>query len=298
MTDQIGHGVTLMKRPNRKVWLAKRRKVLGATDAVTILGFNKWKTPLDVWLEKTGRHTDDKDSYAMKRGRILESLLITEWAAKNPTARLLAHAPLMAHPQHPMIAASLDGAADLDGAQVVIEAKTAGYRAAPDWWDDAMPDAYAAQVLIQLAVTGVDTAHVVADIAGEFTTRLIQRDYEFEAWALPALAGWWQTHVVGGAVPDIDPVRDYPSLKRVWLPDPGINIEADHLLLSDIRAYQHANSEAKERKAIAEELRGRIRIAMREATTVLDPATGYRLAAIDKGGRLTVKQPNREEVMQ
>ena len=49
---------------------------------------------------------------------------------------------------------------------------------------------------------------------------------------------------------------------------------------------------------IVDELRGRIRVAMRDATQVLDPVTGDRLAAVDKGGRLTVTKHNREEVMQ
>lgn len=292
MTYQIGHGIPLMTRRNRRVWLAKRRKVLGATDAVTVLGFGKWSTPLDVWMEKRGLVHDDRDSYAMKRGRILESLLITEWLTKNPTARILNHAPLLAHPQYPMVAASLDGAAELNSAQVVIEAKTANYRAAGDWWDSEtlIPDVYAAQVLIQLAVCGVDVAHIVADIAGDFTTLTIERDLDFEAWALPALAEWWQRHVVGGEEPDIDPVRDYPSLNRLWVPDPGESIDADPLLLSDIRAYQNAAREKKDRSTIVDELRGRIRIAMREATQVLDPVTGARLVSIDKGGRLSVSR--------
>ena len=45
------------------------------------------------------------------------------------------------------------------------------------------------QVLLQLAVTGLQTAHVVADVAGDFTTLTIERDFDFESWALPALAG-------------------------------------------------------------------------------------------------------------
>ena len=295
-TDQIGHGVPLMVRPNRRVWLAKRRRVLGATDSVAVLGYSKWATPLDVWLSKTGRYTDDSDSYAMKRGRLLEPLLITEWLTSNPTAQVLTHPPLIGHPHHRMIAASLDAAALLDGSQVVVEAKTANHRAAGDWWGDAMiPDAYAVQVLLQLAVTGVQTAHVVADIAGDYTTVVIERDFDFESWALPALTDWWQRHVVEGAEPDIDPVRDYPSLNRVWVPDPGVSIDADPLLLSDIRAYQHAAREKKERADIVDELRGRIRVAMRDATQVLDPVTGDRLAAVDKGGRLTVTKHHREE---
>ena len=296
MTDQIGHGIPLMRRANRRVWLAKRRHVLGATDAITILGFNKWATPLDVWMSKTGRYDDDRDNYAMKRGRLMEQLLITEWLTQNPGAMLLDHPPLMAHPVYPMIAASLDGAALVDGEQVVLESKTASWRAREDWWDEErlIPDAYAAQVLVQLAVTGLERAHVAADIAGDFRTLTIERDREFETWALPALADWWKRHVVGGEEPDIDPVRDYPSLKRLWVPDPGVTIDADPLLMSDIRAYRHAAFELKDRKSTADELKGRIRIAMREASAITDPDTGRRLVSVSKNGALRVAE-HREE---
>ena len=291
MTDQIGHSIPLMTRRNRRVWLAKRRHVLGATDAVVILLGNPWRTPLDVWLEKTGRYTDDRDSYPMKRGRILEPLLITEWITQHPTAAILNHAPLLAHPAHRMIAASLDAAAMLDREQVVVEAKTASWRARDDWWDDTklIPDAYAAQVLIQLAVTGLEVAHVVADIAGDFRTLTIERDRGFEEWALPVLAEWWQKHVVEGEVPDIDPVRDYGSLKRLWVPQPGLTVEADDELMAYIECYQAHTDGVKKHKAHADEFRGLIRIAAKEATVVTHD--GEPVATVSKSGALTVKAP-------
>ena len=288
--DQIGFAVPLMRRRDKRVWLAKRRKVLGATDAVAVLGYSKWATPVDVWLEKTGRYSDDRDSYPMRRGRLLENLLVCEWAAMNPDARLLSHPPLVGHPDLAFLAASLDAAAELDGQQVVIEAETASWRAREEWWDEdkLIPDAYAVQVLIQLAVTGLEVAHVVADVAGDYRTVVIERDWEFERWALPELELWWNRHVAAGEPPDPDPVRDYRQLSRVWVPQPGLSIEADSLLLSDIRAYAHARAEYKEREQIVSELRGRIRIAMKEATAVT--CGGERIASVSKSGALTVKQ--------
>src|SRR5574343_325270 len=274
MVDQIGHSKPLMTRANRRVWLAKRRKALGATDAVAVLGYSKWATPVDVWLEKTGRYRDDRDS------------------------RLLSHPPLVGHPDLAFLAASLDAAAELDGQQVVIEAKTASWRAREEWWDEdkLIPDAYAVQVLIQLAVTGLEVAHVVADVAGDYRTVVIERDREFERWALPVLTDWWVAHVIGGEPPDPDPVRDYRQLSRVWAPQPGLSIEADSLLLSDIRAYSHARAEYKQREQIVNELRGRIRIAMKEATAVTH--CGDRIASVSKSGALTVRQQHREETLQ
>ena len=296
MTDRIGHAVPLMRRKNRRVWLAKRRRVLGATDAVAVLGYSKWRTPLDVWGVKTGRWADDNldDDYTVQRGNVLEALIVAEWARRNDAA-LLNHPPLLGHPDHPWLAASLDSVGAIDGYQTVCEAKAVTWRAKDDWWDDSLlvPDQYAAQVLIQLAVTGLETAHICADVAGEFRQVEIQRDRDFEAWALPALADWWQRHVVADVPPDPDPVRDYPSLSRVWVPEPGLTIEADGRMLADIDAYRQASSTAKHHKAIADEMRGRIRIAMREATAVMHG--GERIVSVSKSGALTVKQQHREE---
>ena len=296
MSERIGHGVPLMRRNNRRVWLAKRRKVMGATDAVAVLGYSKFRTPLDVWGEKTGRwQPDDLDGkYVVERGNVLEALIITEWARRND-ARLVDHPPLIGHPDYPFLAASLDAVGDIDDQRTICEAKAVTYRAAGDWWDDAtmVPDQYVVQVLIQLAVTGLDVAHICADVAGEFVQVEIRRDPYFEKWALPELAKWWGTHVVGGIEPDIDPVRDYPLLNRVWIPDPGVTIDADDVLVADIRAFQRARDVASEHKSAVEQLRGRIRVAMREATTVIGP-DGNRLASITKSGALSVAKPREE----
>ena len=290
-TTGLGHGVALMKRNNRRVWLSKRRKVLGATDAVAVLGYSKFRTPVDVWGEKTGRWQPDDlaGKYVVERGNLLESLILAEWAKRND-ATPLDFPPLIGHPTYPMLAASLDGIGLVDGEPVICEAKAVTWRTKGDWWNDAMlvPDQYAVQVLIQLAVTGLETAHICADVAGEFTQVEIRRDRDFEAWALPALGDWWKRHVDGDETPDPDPVRDYPHLNRIWVPDPGVTIDATPELLRDVMAYQAAAAKAKEHKARADELRGHIRIAMRDATTVVDPWTGDRLAGITKSGALSV----------
>lgn len=299
MTDQIGHSVPLMTRRNRRVWLAKRRHVLGATDAVAVLGFSRFKTPLDVWMDKTGRVEPENldDKYVVQRGNVLEALIVTEWVRRND-ATLLRHAPLLGHPDYPFLAASLDAAALIDNQQVVGEAKAVTFRARADWWDAdvQVPDMYVAQTLIQLAVTGLPVAHVIADVAGEFVQVEILRDLEFEAWALPELETWWVRYVLGDEPCEIDPIRDYPNLRRLWPPDPAVHIEADDELARLIESYQIAARSAKDQKAYTDELRGLIRLAAKEATVITHD--GETIATVSKSGALTVKQPNREETTQ
>ena len=296
--DQIGHAVTVHKYMVRSKWLARRRRGITATDVAAILGMSKYATPLDVFLIK--RDGDQIEAnYAMQRGNALEPLLIDEWHARNPDAERLVTPALVAHPENRWAMASLDHVARIDGTQTPLEIKTAGWRQRDDWWDETrlIPDVYAVQTLWQLYVTGLDRAEVVADVAGDVRILTIERDRGWESVVVPMMADWWKRHVVGGEEPDIDPVRDYPSLRRLWVPDPGVTIDADPLLMSDIRAYRHAAAEMKERKQIVDELKGRIRIAMREASAITDPDTGRRLVSVSKNGALRVAE-HREETTQ
>lgn len=290
-TNLVGHAVPAMTRRNRRVWLAKRRKLLGATDAVAVLGYSKFRTPLDVWLEKTGRYSGDDltGKYVVERGNALEQLIVAEWVNRNDVLEV-DYPQLVTHPDYPMLGASLDGIGLIMGGEpVVCEAKAVTWRGREDWWDHTKlcPDQYAVQVLMQLAVCGVEVGHLCADLAGEYRQVEIVRDYDFEAAVLPALAEWWQRHVVEDKEPPVDPIRDYPNLNRVWVPDPGKTLTADGHLAALIGTYQAAALAAQDRKRVLDEIRGNIRVAMRDAAAVTD-TTGQRLASIDRRGTLRV----------
>lgn len=43
------------KKMNKEEWLKWRSTGLGGSDVATICGLNKYKSPLQLWLEKTGQ---------------------------------------------------------------------------------------------------------------------------------------------------------------------------------------------------------------------------------------------------
>jgi len=292
--DQIGHAVTVHKYMQRGKWLARRRRGITATDVATILGMSTYATPVDVWLSK--RDGDQKTAnYAMSRGNALEPLLIDEWHRRNPDARPLVTPALVAHPDTRWAMASLDhAAADVDGRQTVVEAKTAGWRNRDDWWDETrlIPDAYAVQVLWQLYVTGLEQADVIADIAGDVRTLTIERDLDWEDVVVPLLTDWHKRHVIGDEPPDPDPVRDYGSLKRLWAPTPGLAIEATPEILRAVDIHRKATVKKKAVQGVLDSSRGRIRVAARQATVITHD--GETIASVSKAGALTIKA-NREE---
>ncbi|MDP3766551.1 MAG: YqaJ viral recombinase family protein, partial [Dehalococcoidia bacterium] len=57
-------------------WLAARRAGIGGTDAAAILGLSPFRTPLDVYLDKTGAAQDERtETQPMRWGKALEPVI-------------------------------------------------------------------------------------------------------------------------------------------------------------------------------------------------------------------------------
>lgn len=94
----------------RAEWLAWRKPGIGSSDAAAIMGFSKWSTPFELFLEKTGRIVGRRrmawEWRAMERGRRLEP-----FAREAYEARLGFPMPpaCVIHSTLPWLRASLDG---------------------------------------------------------------------------------------------------------------------------------------------------------------------------------------------
>lgn len=47
--------MTAEQMKDEQAWLTLRNKYIGGSDAGCVLGFNKWKSPYELFLEKTGK---------------------------------------------------------------------------------------------------------------------------------------------------------------------------------------------------------------------------------------------------
>lgn len=60
---------------NTPEWLAWRRAGIGASDASIIMGLSPWKTPYELWREKSGLITEEfSGNYATNHGKTYESV--------------------------------------------------------------------------------------------------------------------------------------------------------------------------------------------------------------------------------
>jgi len=184
-------------------WLEWRKKGIGGSDASVVCGVSKWKSPVELWMEKTGQLPDSEAGEAAYWGTVLENVVRAEFTKRtgievNPVKQLLQSAV------HPFMLANLDGECrhPIYG-PCVFEAKTAGaYRV--DEWDGRIPDEYMLQVQHYIAVTGHMGAFIAVLIGGNtFKWMFVERDEELVSMLIQLEGEFWD-NVQEGIPPAFD----------------------------------------------------------------------------------------------
>ncbi|MBS1209580.1 MAG: endonuclease [Proteobacteria bacterium] len=198
-----GNAVRLVstKDMSREKWLSVRNGGIGSSDAAAAIGLSPYKSPLELWLEKTGRKEpeDLSEKEAVFWGSTLEPILAAVYQQRtgNKVRRVNA---VLQHPTQSFMLANLDRAVGYDG---ILEVKTASYHSG-QLWEETVPEAYQCQVLHQLAVTGKAWADVAVLIGGQdFRIYRIERDEEKIFDLIDLETGFWQC-VKGDVPPPVD----------------------------------------------------------------------------------------------
>ena len=138
-------------------WREWRHKGIGASDASTIMGENRFKSAAELLQEKRGPARDFGQNAAMARGTELEPEARQLYIAK--TGRNVRPVCLQST-RYDWLRASLDGLAiDHDAHDAVVEIKCgqSAYRIASQ--TRSVPDYYYGQMQHILAVTGLDSLY-------------------------------------------------------------------------------------------------------------------------------------------
>lgn len=231
----------------REAWLAARREGITATDLPAILGLNKYKTAIDVWMEKVAP-ADNNFTPALGSGEAalwgieLEDTVAKVWAEQTKLVSVR-RIGIISHKDHDWMRASLDrvviGCPD---GRCGLEVKTrSGY--VGEEWDRGVPADVAAQVHWQLIVSGLDHIHVIALIGGQ---RLVQHVVTLDGVNVPELIGTAKT------VWDAVKSGDAPKLpESTWTdeyldqlhPDRTGEIEVDRTVEFLVNDYQRVITE-------------------------------------------------------
>lgn len=179
----------MSEHENRAAWLDERRRGIGGSDVAGILGMSKWKTPLQVYLDKIGKAEDTPDNEAMLWGRVLEPVIRQQYADRTGRPVRVPE-KMIYHRDHEFMLANLDGFTD-DGR--VVEIKTA--RFGDEWGDqgtDQVPVPYLLQVQHYMAVTGFEVADVAVLVGGsDFRLYEIHADIDLHKLLIEKEAEFW-----------------------------------------------------------------------------------------------------------
>lgn len=253
------------KTERHLAWLKSRKAGVGGSDMSTILGLNSFKTPYELWLEKTGRvePEDISDKWAVIRGNALENELRKRFRANHPEMLVTdgTDKQFIAR-EKPYLRASLDGILQKENGDFgILEIKTASNRRAGDWHDDdgnlRIPPYYLAQVEFYALVTGWTWGVVYAAIGDDEPVEIpFEADVEDIAAIDKAAADFWR-FVTTDTPPQLTTGGDVQ--KAFPEPTPDIVDESDDDDLYDLLArYESTSNRAKEltneQKALQEQI--------------------------------------------
>lgn len=230
-------------------WLVERSHGIGGSDIAAVLGLSKYRTPRDVWLDKTGRSQSSMNE-AMDWGHRLEPVVLGRFAEQHGEVETYPLLPgIHTHRSVPVAKASLDGMLRLpDGTGQPVDAKTSRYG-----WDELPPD-YVIQLQWQMGITETTHGWVAALIGGSsYTEYSIPFQKELFEDALEFAQRFWRDHVLTDVEPD--PTRD-DDLNTVFHPEAGLQVDIPESLWKAYRVARDSESGAtKWRKMVEDDLK-------------------------------------------
>ncbi|WP_459253609.1 lambda-exonuclease family protein [Enterococcus hirae] len=136
-------------------WLEDRKRGIGGSDVATVLGLNKYKSPYQLWLEKTGQiELKDSESEPAYWGNVLEEVVAKEFQERTGK-KVRRRNQVFEHPLHPFLRANIDR--DVVGENAILECKTANQFFSKEWEGEEVPLSYLCQVQHYMNVLNKDT---------------------------------------------------------------------------------------------------------------------------------------------
>ncbi|PEP80710.1 hypothetical protein CN581_14555 [Bacillus toyonensis] len=184
-------------------WLQARTQGIGGSDVSAIAGLNKWKSTVQVFLEKTQTiKKEDIQSEAAYFGNVLEGVVAKEFS-KRTNLKVQRRNAILQHPEYPWMLANVDRL--IVGEKIGLECKTASEYLKKEWEDEEVPTAYLLQCQHYMAVTGYEAWWVAVLIGGnKFVHKRIERDEELIQYLIDIEKDFWLNNVEKNEPPMFD----------------------------------------------------------------------------------------------
>ena len=275
----------------REAWLAERRTLLTASDVPAALGLSPWKSPLELWAEKTGtvEAEDIGGRDAVKWGLRLERPVAEGYA--EDTGRYVAM-----WPQHTVkrsesvsfLGATPDATqhAPEFADEGALQIKTASAYKKSDWAEEP-PIYYQVQLQTELFVTGLPWGTLAALIGGQQLVWFDQeRNDRFLDAMLPKLEAFWDLVKTKTPPPVGGSASDARILAKLYANDNGEEcFISDPEILQAATDLTGAKEQIKTLEALETASKNKLVAAMGSAS----------FAALSDGRKFSYKQQIRTE---
>lgn len=187
----------------------KQRKLgIGGSDAAAIMGLSKWKTPLDVYLDKTTDSIEETTN-SMHFGNKLEPIIAEEYQ-RVTGKKLKTDNDMIIHPEYEFLIANVDGL--IIGEKTGFEAKTASAFNAKEWGEsgsDDIPTQYIIQCAHYAMVADLEKIDVAVLLGGQdFRIYTINRNEKLEQAIMKKEKDFWNDNVLPKIPPKPSTIND------------------------------------------------------------------------------------------
>ena len=246
-------------------WLKIRSNYIGGSDAGAVIGMNPYKSRYTLWAEKTGKVPAFCGNITTKVGAYLEQL-VAEMFEEQTGKKVRKKNRTIVNEDYPFACANVDRL--VVGERSLLEIKTTNsiplMRTLRN--SNEFPDAYYAQVVHYLAVTGLDKAYLAVLInCREFKVYELHRDQAEIDALMGAERDFWNL-VKTNTPPSADGERSTSDTLTVLYPESNGETIKLFGYDNDIKQYVDLQAQIKALTALKDEASNRIKEQMKEAT--------------------------------
>ena len=249
-------------------WLTWRQKGIGGSDAGAVVGLNPYKSPIDVYVEKTSEEVQAKEpNEAMRLGTDLEEYVAKRWEEATGK-KVRRNNFMMAHNDYPWMVANVDR--EVVGENAILECKTASTYSADKWKDGETPQQYVIQCLHYMAVTGAEKCYLACLIFSKgLEYRVIERDEDTINALIDIEKEFWNEYVLKNQLPPPDGSDAADECIRALYPESEASTYAslDETYISRCKRLDQITELKKELEDEEKMLKQEIQMEMKEAET-------------------------------
>lgn len=215
-------------------WIRCRSQGIGGSDVGAILGLNKWKSPLNVYLDKVEEPVEVEENEKMYWGNVLEDVVAKEFQ-KRTGYKVQKSNFMWQHPEHEFMLANVDRFFHIPGeGWGVLECKTTSEYRKGDFDGETIDESYLLQITHYLAVTGLKVAFLAVLIGGnDFRYFRVDRDEELVQLVINEEKKFWFDHVQAGIPPELDGSDASTALLNILYPPVSVKEEQEVLHLDE-----------------------------------------------------------------